>query len=475
MIGYLKNATDFKTSMMLEILNYNLTYHSIYDNVSQFTVIGEYKDIEKNYVIFDDYIGIVKSCEPSDGETLIKCNDIVFLFARDALYDGESTSIEKFIADEISDNIINISDDMYKLPYINVSYTTQTPFIAPNTEGLVYNLKSYIAKVRRMKRIFLSYEIAGNTLNISIAQKTIPTRNIDFAMSDYQLINETYSANQTAKVTAINDDVTTDYYLFTDGTYSTDPELKPRAVGEWVMVKADDIDKVGDEFAKNSSSHLIEFYSNKKLEFCDEITIRSQGRVVNSYIAQISKKSNDNRYLYKSGELLNTASEKLTVMSQQIEEVKKTLEFLPGSGVLDISGGGTGADNAEHARENLGLSYQSLFNFIYPVGSVYLSFESTSPASLFGGSWTQITNRFLYAAQGSNTTGGEENHTLEFSEIPAQYLWASSKYGKTPAIESLLSTGSYYGLYSQFSDDEVGRPHNNMPPYITCYVWRRTA
>lgn len=448
MIGYLKNATDFKTSMMLEILNYDLTYHSIYDKVSQFTVIGEYKDIEKNYVIFDDYIGIVKSCEPSDGETLIKCNDIVFLFARDALYDGESTSIEKFIADEISDNIINISDDMYKLPYINVSYTTQTPFIAPNTEGLVYNLKSYIAKVRRMKRIFLSYEIAGNTLNISIAQKTIPTRNIDFAMSDYQLINETYSANQTAKVTAINDDVTTDYYLFTDGTYSTDPELKPRAVGEWVMVKADDIEKVGDEFAKNSSSHLIEFYSNKKLGFFDEITIRSQGRVVNSYIAQISKKSNDNRYLYKSGELLNTASEKLTVMSQQIEEVKKTLEFLPGTLPIDK---------------------------IYPVGSVYLSFESTSPASLFGGSWTQITNRFLYAAQGSNTTGGEENHTLEFSEIPAQYLWTSLKYGKTPAIESLISPGSYYSMYSKFSDDDVGRPHNNMPPYITCYVWRRTA
>lgn len=451
MIGYLKNATDFKTSMMLEILNYNLTYHSIYDNVSQFTVIGEYKDIEKNYVIFDDYIGIVKSCEPSDGETLIKCNDIVFLFARDALYDGESTSIEKFIADEISDNIINISDDMYKLPYINVSYTTQTPFIAPNTEGLVYNLKSYIAKVLRMKRIFLSYEIAGNTLNISIAQKTIPTRNIDFAMSDYQLINETYSANQTAKVTAINDDVTTDYYLFTDGTYSTDPELKPRAVGEWVMVKADDIDKVGDEFAKNSSSHLIEFYSNKKLGFCDEITIRSQGRVVNSYIAQISKKSNDNRYLYKSGELLNTASEKLTVMSQQIEEVKKTLEFIPGSG--------------------------ELADYFYPVGSVYMSFESTSPASLFGGTWTQITDRFLYAANSSGVTDGESEHTLTFNEMP-NHAHAVGTNG----------TGWFAGWYSNanptYSDAANSYPtlsaggsqaHNNMPPYITCYMWRRTA
>lgn len=42
----------------------------------------------------------------------------------------------------------------------------------------------------------------------------------------------------------------------------------------------------------------------------------------------------------------------------------------------------------------------------YPVGAIYLSWSSTSPASLFGGTWTQITDRFLYCHNSSGTNGG---------------------------------------------------------------------
>ena len=64
----------------------------------------------------------------------------------------------------------------------------------------------------------------------------------------------------------------------------------------------------------------------------------------------------------------------------------------------------------------------SLLNLVYPVGAVYLSANSTSPATLFGGTWQQLKDRFLLTAGDSynaGSTGGEDTHTLTASEMPA--------------------------------------------------------
>ena len=61
-------------------------------------------------------------------------------------------------------------------------------------------------------------------------------------------------------------------------------------------------------------------------------------------------------------------------------------------------------------------------DLIYPVGSIYLSVGTTSPATLFGGTWVQLKDRFLIGA-GNNysngATGGETSHTLTASELPS--------------------------------------------------------
>lgn len=57
----------------------------------------------------------------------------------------------------------------------------------------------------------------------------------------------------------------------------------------------------------------------------------------------------------------------------------------------------------------------------YPVGAIYISYNSTDPGSLFGGSWTQLKDRFLLGAGATyavGSTGGEATHTLTVSEIP---------------------------------------------------------
>lgn len=65
---------------------------------------------------------------------------------------------------------------------------------------------------------------------------------------------------------------------------------------------------------------------------------------------------------------------------------------------------------------------QALLNVAYPVGSIYMSVNSTSPSSLFGGTWVQLKDRFLLAAGDSyaaGTTGGEASHILSTGELPS--------------------------------------------------------
>lgn len=59
---------------------------------------------------------------------------------------------------------------------------------------------------------------------------------------------------------------------------------------------------------------------------------------------------------------------------------------------------------------------------LYPVGSVYISFSSTSPQTLFGGTWTRLKDRFLLASGDSyapNTTGGSATKTIAVSNMPS--------------------------------------------------------
>ena len=65
---------------------------------------------------------------------------------------------------------------------------------------------------------------------------------------------------------------------------------------------------------------------------------------------------------------------------------------------------------------------QELINLIYPVDSIYMSVNSTSPASLFGGTWTQLKDRFLLGAgstYSNGATGGAATVTLTSDQIPS--------------------------------------------------------
>lgn len=129
----------------------------------------------------------------------------------------------------------------------------------------------------------------------------------------------------------------------------------------------------------------------------------------------------------------------------------------------------------------------SSFASLYPVGSIYISANSTSPASLFGGSWEQIAGKFLLAAGGNYTagsTGGSATHTLTVDQIPSHThgpagdSWAFTMMDTTEHYQATDNGSAPYSWVSGYEETGAtggGAAHNNMPPYLVVYMWKRIA
>jgi hypothetical protein len=124
------------------------------------------------------------------------------------------------------------------------------------------------------------------------------------------------------------------------------------------------------------------------------------------------------------------------------------------------------------------VAVQSIRDYVYPVGSVYISWSHVSPATLFGGTWVRIQNAFLWGCDEDGEigiTGGEKTHTLTANEMPAHThgsVYSGNASGtKTHAWLASGGSAMAYGTVSAGG----GQAHNNMPPYVQVSIWRRTA
>ena len=116
-------------------------------------------------------------------------------------------------------------------------------------------------------------------------------------------------------------------------------------------------------------------------------------------------------------------------------------------------------------------------NTFYPVGAIYLSYAAKSPADLFGGTWTQIQNRFLVGVGSSyaaGATGGEATHKLTVNELPS-HSHNYSYPGYEAGTEWYGASGTAKGNTVATTAVGGGAAHENRPPYFAVYIWRRTA
>lgn len=114
---------------------------------------------------------------------------------------------------------------------------------------------------------------------------------------------------------------------------------------------------------------------------------------------------------------------------------------------------------------------------IYPVGSIYMSVNSTNPQTLFGGTWQRIQGRFLFAADSKHaagSAGGEEKHKLTVEEMPRHSHAINGSYNEGAGQEPVIN-GFNSGSQSDSEYTGGDQPHNNMPPYLSVYMWKRTA
>ena len=119
-------------------------------------------------------------------------------------------------------------------------------------------------------------------------------------------------------------------------------------------------------------------------------------------------------------------------------------------------------DAYKNKLNNAVIDYDSLLNFIYPVGSLYWSSKSTNPSTLFGGTWVQIKDRFVLACGDIYTsvdaTGGASTVTLSVDNMP------SHSHSFTPSGNVSSSGSLYSGLRDGWGTDclALGRSEGNI-------------
>lgn len=142
----------------------------------------------------------------------------------------------------------------------------------------------------------------------------------------------------------------------------------------------------------------------------------------------------------------------------------------------------------------LKVNNKNIFDLIYPIGSIYISVNSTNPEVLFGGTWEQIQGRFLLGMSSSypvGSTGGSKDavvvaHTHNPANQSGYYGFTTnaSKAFTVGDMGSQSGSGRYYP-YSTASFDVtrntttgstgVSGTDKNMPPYLAVAMWKRTA
>lgn len=146
---------------------------------------------------------------------------------------------------------------------------------------------------------------------------------------------------------------------------------------------------------------------------------------------------------------------------------------------------------------------------IYPVGSIYISTNSTNPSEFIGGTWESYGQGRTLIGAGTgtdgnsesiefleNTTGGEYNHTLTVNQMPSHnhisriYLNQPgysqtipehySYYNYTGYGNRIIYTATALGNKNMWSigpstENGGNESHNNIQPYIVTYMWKRVS
>lgn len=504
MLCYIK---DFKTFETLS--KFDSTEYSLAEGENGGVTIYQKNAVEltKKYVgmwlIINKELFYISGATPNDDSIDLVIQSPIYAFYRQVVYDGSET-YGTLIKNILDDNYgINCPDNEYKLTYLTVTATDSTPcIIEPDDYGYVIPFEVFDDAL--YYGVAIDFNFTNTSLSIIVRTANYDIGTIVFNDGSTTLESESYDINYVAKVTVIhdlgapeseeeNDESVQEseesieeeddepahyyeeinYYLSTDGYVTTTPPQN-RAKGLWKYYTANQDESplavaIG-AFSHNNDNHKIEFRSLKRFALYQSINMRLRGELFSTIITARILSSNDNRYYYKCGNLATTLTEKIESnndsSSNEVKSIKKKISIIQN-------------------KIDEGLP----FDEVYPIGSIYMSVNSTDPSNLFGGTWERITGKFLLAAtdngnsganQAAGNTGGEAEHTLTVRELPSHSHdlkggdgSVSDWFGGSSADYGIISTGTTYSNLIGVTGENAA--HNNMPPYLAVYMWKRTA
>ena len=316
MVAFIKRRKDFKTIASAEVVNYDVPIASISDDVGTILLYDTTvtRGNEGDFLIMDGHIWLIEQVAPTDMQTTVTVADVAAAFDRLLPFVEEGDSIGSFLERQLVDHYRNISDLDYRLPFLEITNLDNTEYHGPTVTVGLFNLRTYMRKVNRLRDVQVLFFVSRDKLNILIHPRQRPSHNIIFEDGTSQLISRSYSRSSIAKVTAYQFGIGHTYYLSSDGKV-TQEEPVFRAEGKWEVLALEETEdleeKVLDIFSQNSNSHKIEWRSTKPYELYDTVVLRLDGGLMSSYVSYIGISSGDARYYYKSGELATTLTERL--------------------------------------------------------------------------------------------------------------------------------------------------------------------
>lgn len=225
---------------------------------------------------------------------------------------------------------------------------------------------------------------------------------------------------------------------------------------------------VMDEYSATVNEHNQRYVYMRDYDLGDWVTIqdRDLGIEIDAQIVEVTTTLQNNETInditFEYGKANKIEIKDIRTISASVEEISNNIKYID-------------------------KKISDLLNMFYPVGSVYETMDSNfDPNEKWGGTWERIKGRVLVGVDENDSdfntaekTGGEKTHTLVVSELP-QHTHAN--YAKRTNITINNSGNTHVTCHSSNSGATVGNnigstgegvAHNNLQPYITCFIWKR--
>ncbi len=207
--------------------------------------------------------------------------------------------------------------------------------------------------------------------------------------------------------------------------------------------------------------------------------------LLNSTPKVIGPISTDRAYQIKiSASDLFSSGERYSMISS----TRYYMHFKKGGGRGIAFGKAAEHDGVMEIADDMELWYKGveLIDLIYPIGSIFMSTASANPGAYLGGTWElwgkgrvpvgvdEAQTEFASAEK----TGGEKTHTLSANEMPAHRHYLNNPNADGSTVNYTIAYApSSKGLAGTLQTAAAGgnAAHNNLQPYITCYMFKRTA